>query len=161
AIYLVSTESGDKIQLTSPPKGTGGDTMPAFSPDGRSLVFVRYFGGGSSEIFLLRITGGVFPQGGPERLTSGGHLAINPAWPPDGKEIIYASGSKIHSCVLWRIAASGSGKPNPVPFSGDRTTASPAISLRNHHLVYRISSSDYNYNIWQYQIPRGSKSTSP
>ena len=41
ALFLLSTESGEKRRLTSPPAKSRGDFGPAFSPDGRSLAFVR------------------------------------------------------------------------------------------------------------------------
>ncbi|PYV32493.1 MAG: hypothetical protein DMG09_24175, partial [Acidobacteria bacterium] len=69
---------------------------------------------------------------------------------PEGKEIIYASGSKVHNLSLWRISASGSGRPKPLPFSGEDIALEPAISLQADRLVYRRMSSDFN--IWRCQI---------
>src|SRR5439155_12454864 len=45
-LFLVSTENGEKRRLTSPSKGPSDtrDTDPAFSPDGRTLAFVRRTG---------------------------------------------------------------------------------------------------------------------
>ena len=41
AIFRVSVESGAKERLTSPPPQSWADHSPAFSPDGRTLAFVR------------------------------------------------------------------------------------------------------------------------
>ncbi|HVN81753.1 MAG TPA: winged helix-turn-helix domain-containing protein, partial [Terriglobia bacterium] len=61
AIYLLSPETREKRKLTFPPKGVRQDTSPAFSPDGRSLVFLRYFRGLTSEIYLLRVSEELVP----------------------------------------------------------------------------------------------------
>ena len=118
AIFLLSLEKGEKRRLTSPPKGTMGDSNPAFSPDGRSLVFVR--GGGASEIYLLALSAGLLPEGEAKQLTFNNQWDAYPTWMPDGKEIIYAFGSQEHRCSLWRMSVSGIGKPKPLPFSGRR-----------------------------------------
>ncbi|MGH9879939.1 MAG: protein kinase domain-containing protein, partial [Pyrinomonadaceae bacterium] len=41
SIFLLSLESFEKRQVTSPPAGFLGDSTPAFSPDGKVLAFVR------------------------------------------------------------------------------------------------------------------------
>jgi Tol biopolymer transport system component len=41
AIFLISAASGETRQLTSPPRGSNGDSSVVFSLDGRSVVFVR------------------------------------------------------------------------------------------------------------------------
>ena len=110
--------------------------LPAFSPDGRSLAFERFMGG-VSEIYLLRVSVDLLPEGEPRQLTFEDKWSGFPAWMPDGKEIIYASGNKIHNSSLWRISASGSGKPKPLPFSGEDIAFDPGISLQAHRLAYK------------------------
>jgi DNA-binding winged helix-turn-helix (wHTH) protein len=41
AIFLLSTETGRKERLTTPPANYDGDCFPRFSPDGHALAFVR------------------------------------------------------------------------------------------------------------------------
>ena len=41
SIFLLSVETGDKRKLTSPPTESVGDWSPQFSPDGKTLAFVR------------------------------------------------------------------------------------------------------------------------
>ena len=64
-----------------------------------------------------------------------------------------------HDWILWRISASGSGKPKPLPFSGEGMTFDPAISLNNHRLVYVLMS--WDINIWRCQIPKGEEKPAP
>ncbi len=43
AVFLLSLETGEKRQLTSPPADLlFGDSEIAFAPDGKTLAFVRY-----------------------------------------------------------------------------------------------------------------------
>ncbi len=58
-----------------------GARMPAWSPDGRSIAFVRG-GGASSSIWLLDLR-----SGRVRRLTHGG-IDVAPAWAPDGKSLV-------------------------------------------------------------------------
>jgi Tol biopolymer transport system component len=153
AIFLLSTETGEKRRLTSPPKGVRWDTSPVFSPDGRSLAFARYTFGDVSEIYLLTVSPGLLPEGEPKQLTSLNQDTSFPAWMPDGKEIVFASGSKSQDCHLWRIPVSGSSLPRPLPFSSEVNGLDPAISLEKHRLVYSVYSVDAN--IWRCQIPKG------
>ena len=41
ALFLLSLETGERRRLTTPPPNSAGDGTPAFSPDGRTLVFSR------------------------------------------------------------------------------------------------------------------------
>src|SRR5262249_9796455 len=43
AMYLLSVESGEKRKLTSSPSKSWDDGHPAFSPDGRTIAFIRYY----------------------------------------------------------------------------------------------------------------------
>ncbi len=59
-----------------------GARAPAWSPDGRSVAFVRG-SGPSSSIWLLDLR-----NGGARQLTRGG-IDVAPAWSPDGKAIVF------------------------------------------------------------------------
>ena len=150
AIFLLSPETHEKRRLTSPPKGTWGDADPAFSPDGRRLVFSRYATSVASEIYLVPVSADLSAEGEPKQLTYGNAYAVTPAWMSDGKGIVYCSGGS-----LWKISASGSAKPKPLPFTGGGT---PAISLVGHRLVYEVLGGA-EINIWRCQIPKGTEKT--
>ena len=55
SLFLVSTSTGEKRQLTWPEK-TQRDTSPAVSPDGRSLVFARKDAVHRSDLYLLHLS---------------------------------------------------------------------------------------------------------
>ena len=99
AIYLVSVGSDEKRPLTSSPKGHR-DISPAFSPDNRSLAFVRARGG-TSQIYILSLSGDYQPEGEEQLTRKNGHYA-HPAWTPDGREIVFAFGALSYT-RLYRI----------------------------------------------------------
>jgi TolB protein len=75
---------GDDVahQLTD---DRGTDYQPDCSPDGRSIVFVRY-DGRSMELMLLDLAGGKVSA-----LTSNGAVNVEPRWSPDGRRLAYVS----------------------------------------------------------------------
>jgi Tol biopolymer transport system component/serine/threonine protein kinase len=79
-IWLQRVSGATPINLTR--DSAVADTQPAFSPDGEQLAFRSERDGGG--IFLMGATGE-----NVRRLTSQGY---NPAWSPDGQEIVYALG---------------------------------------------------------------------
>ena len=66
-LHAISTESGEKRRLTSPPATSLGDGLPAFSPDGRTLAFVRATSYESADIYLMPA---LALRGDPVRLTT-------------------------------------------------------------------------------------------
>jgi Tol biopolymer transport system component len=62
-----------------------GLTTPAWSPDGRQLVFTGY-DGGLSDLFLINADGT-----GLRRLTNDKYADLQPTWSPDGKTIAFAT----------------------------------------------------------------------
>ena len=81
-IYLVDSEGGEAIQLTS---NTAYDYSPVWSPDGKTVAFAsdRY---GNFDIFTVPVEGGV-----PVRITT--HSAKETPWTftPDGKNILFTA----------------------------------------------------------------------
>src|SRR4029077_5366799 len=62
-----------------------GLTTPAWSPDGKQLVFTGY-DGGISDLFIVNADGS-----GLRRLTNDKFAALQPSWAPDGKTIAFAT----------------------------------------------------------------------
>jgi dipeptidyl aminopeptidase/acylaminoacyl peptidase len=81
-IYVVATDgSSSPRQLTTANEGA---SQPAWSPDGKQLVFTRT-SEGKSQLFLLSMEGGE-----PRQLTRHAYGASNPVWSPDGKKILFS-----------------------------------------------------------------------
>ena len=57
AIFLVSVESGEKRRLTSPTQSLADHSL-AFSPDGRTLAFIRQSASTIANIYLVQVASG-------------------------------------------------------------------------------------------------------
>ena len=107
-ITLVSLQNSSRVALTSPPPQSS-DWNPSFSPDGKSIVFLRSSGSGLvDDLYIIPAIGGE-----PRRLTSDQRTLEGPfAWTPDSREIIFCSYRGGLSSI-WRISAGG-GTPRRV-----------------------------------------------
>lgn len=123
---------GEAHWLVAPPSDLKGDCCGAFSPDGRTLAFVR-FEESFHEVWLQRMSPAFTPEGGPRKLTSLKLLASSPTWMPDGKSIVFSAGGSVRS-FLWRVAIEGTEQPVPLTSLGDDVTR-PTISASGQ-LVY-------------------------
>jgi Tol biopolymer transport system component len=125
------------------------DSQPAFSPDGRTLAFIREVAVGVRDIHLLTLAEDFQPMGEPKRLTFENRLTFRPVWTLGGHEIIFSSGPYLGP-NLFRIAASGSGKAQRLAGVGEDGSEA-AISHRAQRLVYTRDLVDMN--IWRLEVP--------
>jgi tricorn protease len=107
-LWNVPREGGDAVRLTS---GGGGETDPAFSPDGTKIAFTGEYDG-NVDVFVVPASGGV-----PKRLTW--HPAPDRVlgWTPDGKRIIFSSPRTAYSrfAEMFTVPADG-GVEEKLPF---------------------------------------------
>lgn len=144
-LNLISLETGEARPLTNPPDLSDGDVDPAFSPDGRSLVFSRIASMQLVEIRALRLSETLEPVGEPGKLPAEGSFARNPAWTPDGREILYASGLDLRSNI-YRMPADGSGRSTIIDTFGDGAEG-PTLSRSGGRLAF--SRQFRNSTIWR------------
>ena len=125
ALFAVAIDTREKRQLTDP-SGVGGDGDPAVSPDGRSVVFMRYTTPFSGRLYRLPMAAGMVPEGPPVQLTRG-WVPAKPSWMPDGREsclrCVADSGSSTHSRADRRRGCRLSARTDTIPSSRGRPTA--------------------------------------
>ena len=137
-ISLLSMETGKHRKLTSPPAGTS-DLYPGFSPDGKSLAFVRWVRSGVDHLYVIPVAGGE-----PRHLPTQERMIYGLAWTSDGRELIYSSGKwAFGDADLFRVSLAG-GSPRRLA-EGNRAWL-PSISGQGR-LAFTRKSSDTN--IWQ------------
>jgi len=139
SLFLLSVATLEKRRLTD-----GNDTHPAFSPDGRCLIFAR-----GSDIYLLRLGANCEPQGSPQRIFE----ATDPyfyaaAWTPDGSQIVFSSGS-FTGGNLWRIAAFASAEARRLPAASE-DVGPLAVSRQGNRLAYVALK--YKISIWSIDL---------
>lgn len=125
-IYSMKPDGSGLIQLTDDPAADG---LPAWSPDGTSIVFTRTEAGGSS-IWTMDADGSA-----ARRLAEG----ETPKWSPDGDRIVYAADGTISV-----IGTDGSA-PEAVVSEGTqglRYVTSPAWLGDDTHIVFIGSRGD-------------------
>ena len=64
-IVMIGARDGQKRQLTLPPESIIGDMAATFSPDGRSVAFLRVVSSGVSDVYIVPVEGGE-----PRRVTN-------------------------------------------------------------------------------------------
>jgi hypothetical protein len=93
---VVNPDGRDPVQITS----LGTDNQPAWSPDGRYVVFRR--GGAPGDLHLIGADGS-----GMRLLAT---RAWEPSWSPDGSKIAFTSDSGTHDTGIYVMNADGSNR---------------------------------------------------
>ena len=145
-LFLVSTETGEKRRLTSPPPTFFGDQYPAFSPDGRTIAFARSSFEWVSDLYLLELSSDLRPKAEPKRVTFENSFFGYLAWTPDGHAIVFTGYSGLCRIeLLPRVT-----KPERLLFSGEGTS-NPAFS-RQGRFAYTHGVADSD--IWRLDLAR-------
>lgn len=128
AIYLVNIDGSGRRRVSRPdPNENVIDGLPKFSPDGKSIAFIRWIAGGS-YIFLSNIETGEL-----RKITTDNFSISWIEWANDGKEIIF-SANQSTTDRLWRISITG-GRPIMIPGFTDEVNHF-TISRRDQSLAF-------------------------
>jgi Tol biopolymer transport system component len=105
------------LNVPFPLHSAAGESDADFSPDGKSVAFVRSVDDSHGAVWVVPAAGGE-----ARRLTSDDFGAAYPRWSPDGKQILFAGrwSGGVEDNALWIVPAAG-GEPRRV-FNDKATT---------------------------------------
>jgi len=145
-LFLQQVSGGAAIDLL--PDSHEGDSQPAVSPDGQRIAFRSEREGGG--IFVMGL------MGGPVRRVT--NFGFNPAWSPDGKEILCATAGvenplfrRIHPSQIYRINLETSEQRLVHP--GD--AVQPSWSPHGFRIAYWETSRSGERTIWTIRADGG------
>lgn len=118
-LWIANRDGTGVRRLTSHP---GVESVPRFSPDGRSVAFTGQYDG-NSDVFVVPVEGG-----SPERLTWHPSADVVQGFTPDGSAVLFRSGRNVHTnryTQLFTVPVSG-GHPEQLPIpNAHKGTYSP------------------------------------
>jgi Tol biopolymer transport system component/DNA-binding winged helix-turn-helix (wHTH) protein len=138
-IYTINLETGEKIKLTTP-ENPAVDHTPRFSPDGKSLAFIRYFNSFRREIFVVPAMGGE-----PRQITSDNVRIYGLTWNADNRSLFFTSFRGNDQLNLWLVSTDG-GESQLIP-TGSKNLQELAISPDGKTIAFVEETSDEN--IWE------------
>jgi Tol biopolymer transport system component/DNA-binding winged helix-turn-helix (wHTH) protein len=145
-LYLVNVATGEQKPLTKPAELVGGDLDPRFSPDGKSVTFIRHLQRSHQELYAVPAAGGE-----PQPLTADGKQISSHDWLGDGSSIIFAS-DRSGEFRLWKLpgpASAARQNPQRLEIFG----AFPielSLARQAPRLVYAVQPQDRN--IWRLDL---------
>ncbi|MEZ5356722.1 MAG: winged helix-turn-helix domain-containing protein [Bryobacteraceae bacterium] len=141
-IWRLPLEGGPPERLTTAGTSFPFDSAPAFSPDGKSLAFIRILASNRNEIWIRN------SNADTRRVWSEGAAITTVAW-VDNRRLVYSGGSvggDVEHGV--RMVEPDSGKPPWNPGFGEGANA---VSVaRNGNLVY--ARHHFDVNLWRFDL---------
>ena len=129
-IYAMNSDGSGQVNLTN---NEADDYLPAWSPDGTKIAFVRYSSGPGAEIYVMNADGT-----GQVDLTNGANDSA-PAWSPDGTKIAFVRFGATNTDI-YVMNADGSNQVNLTNSSIDE--ADPAWSPAGTKIAYTNAAAD-------------------
>ena len=148
-IWLVAADGTEKRRLTRVSGQEFGDWTPSFSPDGRTLAFIRERSVSASAVYVLPLSSHMTAAGSPKRVIREAAAIQGLAWTPSGSGVVFSSGGHLGLSHLWRVPlAASSAKPLDPPQLLSFGEHATGISIsRSGRLVYAAQFRDAN--IWR------------
>ena len=143
-LYYIPIHPGRDVQLTSSLPGQG-DTSSAVSPDGRLLVFTRFFSSGVSHLCRLRLSGDHRPEGDESCGLWAGFDNVSTADPSFvGTDLLFIS-NRSGSNRVWR--SPGATQTPQLVALPSGALSDLTFSQEGHRLAYTVNRSDSN--VWR------------
>ena len=132
-IYVMRPDGSRKRRLT---RGSGNDSEPAWSPDGKSIAFSSYRSGGG-DLYVMRADGS-----GLRQVTTNPGSEYNPDWSPDGKAIVFTQ-------------YDDSGRSRLLAVDGDGQNVRVLLADRQDLLRARVVAERYEARIHDVRLGNG------
>jgi Tol biopolymer transport system component len=160
-LYVVQVGGGPPVRLTSAKV----DYHPAWSPDDRTIAFLRWESGKDSSIMLIPALGGVPPR---ELAKVQASYYSHMSWTPDARWLVLsARRSAAESCGIWLVSAEtgeqrtllpSHGTPNGQGLDGDMAGD---LSPDGRVLVFARSLGNYNLGLYAVKLTRDLRPEGP
>jgi eukaryotic-like serine/threonine-protein kinase len=141
SIWIVSTESGEHRRASTPPKGYYYDISPGFSPDGRTLAFIRARDLYSRAVVLQDMNRDGSPKGRERELTGYDRMMQDLVWQPDGRGLLLSARQGGERTGLFRLTLRGALQPLGIDSDILRW---PSLSRTGKRLAYEKRRMDSN-----------------
>jgi Tol biopolymer transport system component len=93
-VFLRRLADGTVRSVTAPPEGVIGDASPNFSPDGRSLAFVRWSSPSTSTLLVQKLGEGMKALSEPTTVPVDGKAPGSPVW-ADNRRLFFSERERI------------------------------------------------------------------
>lgn len=138
-IFSINLQTNEKTRITTPENQIV-DHTPRFSPDGKTLAFIRHFSSFHREIFIVPIEGGE-----PRQITNDAVRIYGLAWNIDSEKLFFTSFRTTNRLNLWQVSING-GEPQMIP-TGSKELQSLAVSPDGKTIAFAEETADEN--IWE------------
>ncbi len=139
AVYVINLQTGERRRVTDP-GDFAGETTPRFSPDGKSLAFVRVFTDKNQDLFVVSTSGGE-----AEQITFDKTIIHSLAWDADGRNIFFVSYRGGTQPNVWRVSVGG-GEAAEVAATSGRDITNVAVAPDGKTLAFVENTR--NTDIW-------------
>lgn len=144
-IQIALSDGQQQVALTQtfPVGSPGGEGDASISPDGRSVVFVRFLDAGHSAVFVVPSAGGT-----ARRLTGDEAQVSYPRWSPDGSSIVFTRGMPggPNGSDLWIVPARGGSARLLTSYASGMSTFSGAWSPDGKQIVFEAYANGWDHN---------------
>ena len=164
-IYQIDANDGDRQQaatLITEPPGNGADSMPSWSPDSSTLVFVTTQYNGTMDLATVAADG----TGRASLVEDADADLMWPAYTPDGGAIIYERRAKGENRSDIYICDAATGAPLPLlaplaPGDPDFDDRAPAVSPDGTTILFHSNRSGPKYDIWAFDMDAATLTLTP
>jgi len=142
SFHYLSTETGQMEPLRL--AGSGYDTSPAFSPNGKWLAFTRYLHQETVGRLMVQELDGFDARGEPRAVPGAeSETSRSPSWSPDSRHLVFVNGTQV---VEWELG--GALRPLSTP-SGGPEWLGLAIDWHSQPLRAVAGRRELDANLWR------------